>query len=405
MKNTNVIATKFERVADHLSERSRRLWAAAEAMALGHGGIAQVHLATGIVPSTISKGISELRGVEAGGQALDPSRSRQPGAGRPTKISLDLELLDALKRLVEPEARGNPMSALLYTAKSVRNLEEELRGQGHVVSYRTVGRLLKAMNYRLNANRKMLEGAEHPDRDEQFKYINSQIAEQQAVGDPATSVDTKKKELVGDFKNAGVEWTPMGQPIRVKDHDFIGDLGRASPYGVFDVIANQGWVSVGISADTGEFAVNTLRSWWRELGQDKYLNCKSILVTADCGGSNGYRLRLWKWELQGLADELGKPITVCHLPPGTSKWNKIEHMLFSAIARNWRAVPLVDYATIVQLIASTHSKTGLKVACRLDDRIYEKGRKVSDVEMASINLRPHKFHGEWNYTISPRSEV
>jgi hypothetical protein len=400
MSDADPISIKYEQIRPFLSERGRRRWAAAEALSLGYGGIARVHRATGIVPSTIGKGINELRA--GSDEDLAPTRSRRPGAGRPKATAADPQWVPALLKLVEPEARGDPMSPLQYTSKTVRNLGEELQKQGHDVSYRTVCRELKKQDYSLNANRKMLEGASHADRDAQFKYINGQIHEHQSQGNPVTSVDTKKKELVGEFKNGGQEWCPKGQATRVNVHDFVEELGRASPYGVYDMVHDTGWVSVGISGDTAEFSVNSLRYWWNEMGKDLHRDATALLVTADCGGSNGYRLRLWKWELQILADELQMPITVCHLPPGTSKWNKIEHKLFSAITRNWRAVPLEDYATIVRLIGSTRTRTGLTVRCRLDERVYETGRRVTDAEMRTINLRPHAFHGEWNYTVAPR---
>jgi len=298
--------------------------------------------------------------------------------------------------------RGDPDSALRWTCKSLRNLAHELATLGHTVSYRTVGRLLKALGYSLQANRKTLEGGNHPDRNAQFEYINQKTQERLAAGSPAISVDTKKKELVGNYKNAGRELCPKGEPEDVKVYDFIGELGRANPYGVYDIGQDAAWVSVGISSDTAEFAVEAIRRWGNGLGRERYPDLRDLFITADCGGSNGYRVRLWKHELQRLADEWGIPITVCHFPPGTSKWNKIEHRLFSFIAMNWRGKPLLNYQTIVSLIAATTTRKGLQVRCELDENTYENGRKISNVEMAALNIYPHEFHGEWNYTIKPR---
>jgi len=371
-------------------------------MALGHGGIARVHRATGIVPSTIGKGIRELRERQQGLAAFEERRRvRRVGGGRPSKTDEEPELLGALERLVEPATRGDPESPLRWTCKSLRRLATELVAEGYAVSYRTVGRLLKRLKYSLQANRKTTEGTKHPDRNAQFGYINAQTTKRIADGNPAISVDTKKKELVGSYRNGGKEYRPKGQPDEVAVHDFVGELGRANPYGVYDIADDSAWVSVGISSDTAEFAVETIRRWWNAMGYDRYPEATELLVTADCGGSNGYRIRLWKLELQRLADELGIPITVCHFPPGTSKWNKIEHRLFSFITMNWRGKPLRTYQTIVNLIAATTTDTGLDVCCELDDDIYPKGRKVTDAEMSSINTHCHDFHGEWNYTIRP----
>ena len=310
-------------------------------------------------------------------------------------------MLGALEALVEPCTRGDPESTLRWTCKSLRVLAGELVRKGHDVSYRTVGRLLKHLDYSLQGNRKTLEGAQHADRNAQFEYINAQCKKRIKANNPAVSVDTKKKELVGEYKNGGREYRPKGQPEKVDVHDFKGELGRVSPYGVYDMNDNSGWVSVGISADTSEFAVESIQRWWNSMGYERYSDASELFITADCGGSNGYRTRLWKLELQKLADELGIPITVCHFPPGTSKWNKIEHRLFSFITINWRGKPLRTYQTVVKLIAATTTKTGLEVQCELDPSDYEKGRKVSDEEMQTIKLRPHRFHGEWNYTIAP----
>ena len=402
MKTEAQIARQYEQLRGSLDERGRREWAASEAMALGHGGIAKVHRATGIVPSTIGQGVRELRMLEHGPpQPSESRRVRRPGGGRKRKVDKDQTLLADLESLVEPTTRGEPDSPLRWTCKSLRNLAEELVSMGHTISYRTVGRLLKTMNYSLQANRKTDEGSSHPDRDAQFQYINQKSKEQLASGNPAISVDTKKKELVGNYKNAGREYFPAGKPEEVKVYDFVGELGRANPYGVYDIGEDAAWVSVGISSDTAEFAVEAIRRWYNSMGRVRYPHMSEILITADCGGSNGYRVRLWKLQLQHLANELEIPITVCHFPPGTSKWNKIEHRLFSFIAKNWRGKPLTDYQTIVSLIAGTKTGKGLEVRCELDENTYEKGRKISDAEMAALNIRPHEFHGKWNYTISP----
>ena len=404
MKTEEQIREQYRLIGGSLDERGRREWAASEAMALGHGGIALVHRGTGIVPSTIGKGVKELRGRRAGEEPAEGQRRvRQPGGGRRKKIEEDPALLGALESLVEPSTRGDPESALRWTCKSLRVLATELVRAGHEISYRTVGRLLKCLDYRLQSNRKTLEGAQHADRDQQFEYINAQMKKQFKESNPAISVDTKKKELVGAYKNGGREYRPKGEPEKVDVHDFKGELGRVSPYGVYDLQDNSGWVSVGISADTSEFAVETIRRWWYSMGEERYPELSELLITADCGGSNGYRTRLWKLELQRLADELEIPITVCHFPPGTSKWNNIEHRLFSFITINWRGKPLHSYQTVVNLIAATKTSTGLEVECELDSQGYEKGRKVSDAEMETVKLRPHRFHGEWNYTIEPRS--
>lgn len=402
MKSEEQIREQYRLIRDSLDERGRREWAASEAMALGYGGIALVHRGTGIVPSTIGKGIKELRERRVAEVQGEPKRRvRRPGGGRRSKVVEDPQLLGALEALVEPSSRGDPESPLRWTCKSLRKLAAELARAGHEISYRTVGRLLKSLNYSLQSNRKTLEGKQHADRDAQFNYINAQTKKRMRVGNPVISVDTKKKELVGEFKNVGAEYRPKGKPEKVNVHDFKGELGRVSPYGVYDMQDNSGWVSVGISADTSEFAVEAIRRWWNSMGYERYPQASELLITADCGGSNGYRTRLWKLELQTLADEIGIPVTVCHFPPGTSKWNKIEHRLFSFITINWRGKPLRTYQTVVKLIAGTRTQTGLNVKCELDPYDYEKGRKVSNAEMETINLRPHRFHGEWNYTIAP----
>jgi transposase len=406
MKTETQIREQYKQIRGSLNERSRREWAASEAMSLGWGGIAKVHRATGIVRSTIGRGIKELKTREEDLSDVDGRRRiRRPGAGRKKKSDQDPGLVSDLERLVAPVTRGDPESPLRWTCKSLRRLAEELVHAGHDVSYRTVGRMLKSLGYSLQANRKTLEGARHPDRNAQFEYINERTQHQLDTGNPTISVDTKKKELIGNYKNGGREFLPKGQPQEVKGHDFIGELGRANPYGVYDIGEDEAWVSVGISADTAEFAVEAIRRWWNTMGRNRYPGMDSLLVTADCGGSNGYRTRLWKTELQRLSDELGIPITVCHFPPGTSKWNKIEHRLFSFIAMNWRGKPLVSYRTMINLIAATTTTSGLQVRCEIDDNVYVKGRKVSDAEMASINLQRHEFHGDWNYTIQPLKHV
>jgi hypothetical protein len=354
---------------------------------------------TGLARSTIYHGLSDVRD----NVAAAPGRIRNPGGGRKKKTLEDPTLLSDLKALVEPMTRGDPMRALLWTCRSLRNLVRELAQQGHTVSPTVVGNLLGEMDYSLQANSKTREGSNHIDRDAQFRHINDQAVDFLRADQPVISVDTKRKELVGNFKNNGREWSPKGEPELVKVHDFIDPkLRRAVPYGVYDLHANAGWVSVGTDHDTASFAVNTIRRWWSTMGKKLHRKAKRLMITADGGGSNGYRVRLWKVELQKLADELKIPITVCHFPPGTSKWNKIEHRLFSFITINWRGKPLRTYRTIVQLIAATTTEAGLKVRAELDENTYPKGVKVSDAQLAAVNLTRHSFHGDWNYTISPR---
>jgi len=335
------------------------------------------------------------------GSTSGTERVRRPGAGRKKATEKDPGLLPALKALVEATTRGDPQSPLLWTARSLRNLLSALKQQGHKASPGLVARLLKQLGYSLQANAKRLEGAQHPDRNAQFENINEKVRRQIENNEPVISVDTKKKELVGNYKNAGRELRPAGQPEEVKVHDFVDEQGRAAPYGVYDIANNEAWVSVGINHDTGEFAVETIRTWWKEMGVALYAFATSLLITADGGGSNGYRLRLWKVELQKLANEIGIPISVSHLPPGTSKWNKVEHRLFSFITQNWRGKPLVTHQVIVDLISTTTTKTGLKVKAKLDPRLYATGRRVSNAQLADVNLVPDHFHGEWNYTIFP----
>ncbi len=393
------VRRKYRALLLGMDERHRRLWAGTEARALGRGGTALVARATGLARNTIVRGLAEL----AQKRTLAPSRVRRPGAGRKRATVLAPGLTTALEELVEPVTRGDPESPLRWTLKSTRHLAEELTTQGYEVSHTLVAGLLHDLEYSLQANRKTLEGARHPDRNAQFEHIHAAVTAQLKRGQPAISVDTKKKELVGRFKNAGRTWRPQGNPEPVKIHDFREpEKGKAIPYGVYDLGRNLGWVSVGVDHDTATFAVATIRRWWRELGRRHYPRATSLLVTADSGGSNGSRLRLWKWELQQLAQQTGLIISVCHLPPGTSKWNKIEHRLFSFISQNWRGQPLLTHAAIVSLIAATQTKTGLRVRCVLDTHKYPKNVKLTDEQMLAVNLKPDKFHGDWNYTISPR---
>ena len=381
-----------------LNEQSLRRFVAMEARALGRGGVSLMSRISGLARSTIYHGLADI-----GDHVSAPSgRIRKPGGGRKKKSSEDRTLVADLKRLVEPTTRGDPMQPLLWTTRSLRNLVNALAAEGHKVSPTVVSDLLRAMGYSLQANSKTREGTQNIDRDAQFRYINTQATAFLAANQPLISVDTKKKELVGNFKNNGREWRRQGAPELVNVHDFIDPkLKRAVPYGVYDIANNTGWVSVGTDHDTATFAVNAIRRWWRTMGKKRHPNAKRLMVTADGGGSNGHRVRLWKVELQKLADELRLPITVCHLPPGTSKWNKIEHRLFSFISINWRGKPLRSYRTIVQLIAATTTETGLKVRAELDENKYPKGVKVSDAQINALNLSRHSFHGDWNYTISP----
>jgi transposase len=395
------IRSKFANLASHLTESARRRWAAVEAVSLGRGGIAVVARATAISDRTIRTGIEELES----GEPLPQSRQRKGGGGRKRAVVNDPELQDTLERLVEPTTRGDPQSLLKWTCKSTRDLSRELRRQGHRASPSTVCRLLKACGYSLQSNRKTVEGKQHPDRDAQFKYINRRVQTQHRAGQPAISVDAKKKETIGNHKNPGRTWRPKGKPVEVDTHDFPDPRkGKAVPYGVYDIQHNEAWVSVGISGDTAQFAVAAIRQWWKRLGRRRYKVVRRLLITADSGGSNSARGRLWKMELQRLADGLGIEIDVCHFPPGTSKWNKIEHRLFCHITRTWRGQPLESYEIVVQLIGSTKTKTGLDVHAQLDERTYEKGIKVSAQEFASLNLKKHAFHGDWNYTIKPRTK-
>ena len=396
------IRRKFRLVAVELDERRRRQWAAAESRDAGWGGISLVARATGLSRPTIMAGLKELT-LSSKSRAIATARVRSPGGGRRALTQSDPGLLKALERLIDPATRGDPMSPLRWTCKSTAKLAEELTQENHPVSDRTVAMLLKQSGYSLQANRKMREGSSHPDRNAQFEYINRHVMAFQKQQQPVISVDTKKKELVGEFKNAGQEWQPTGEPEEVQVYDFLNkELGKAIPYGVYDLASNEGWVSVGIDHDTACFATASIRRWWEEMGAKRFPRATKLMITADGGGSNGSRLRLWKWELQRLADELGFPISVCHFPPGTSKWNKVEHRLFSFISSNWRGEPLRNYETVVKLISRTTTATGLKVVCRLDRRKYMPGRTVSDADMETLNLERHRFHGDWNYVIKPR---
>jgi transposase len=393
------LAAKFAALLPHLDERQRRLAMGAEARSLGHGGIKAVAEAAGVSAVTVSAGVAEL---EAGGEPL--RRARAPGGGRKKLTETDPGLKAALLALVEPGSRGDPESPLRWTTLALRNLADELRRAGHEVSAPTVARLLREEHFSLQGNAKTAEGRQHPDRDAQFRYINAQASAHQAAGQPVISVDAKKKENVGQFKNGGQEWRPKGSPEKVNVHDFIDkELGKVSPYGVYDVGANTGWVSVGTDHDTAAFAVQTIRTWWQKAGQPAYPDAARLLICADGGGSNGYRTRLWKTELAAFAAETGLEITVCHFPPGTSKWNKIEHRLFSQISMNWRGRPLTSHEVIVSLIASTRTRTGLTVSAELDTGQYPKGIKISDRQMRDLeqgSLRRHDWHPEWNYSLA-----
>jgi DDE family transposase len=396
-----IIREKFVALAPVMDERTRRLWAATEANALGHSGQTLVARATGMSRSTLHLGLRELARDAAPALAPD-QRVRRRGAGRKALTERDPTLVAALETLVEPTSRGDPQSPLRWTCMSVRQLAAELRRQGHTVERQTVAHLLAALGYSLQANRKTKEGAAHPDRNAQFAYINTRVRAFQKRGYPVVSVDTKKKELVGDFKNGGQEWRPHGQPERVRVYDFVDeDLGKAIPYGVYDQAANLGWVNVGIDHDTAAFAVESLRRWWEHMGSQRYPCAPALLITADGGGSNGSRNRLWKVALQQLANDLGLRMAVCHFPPGTSKWNKIEHRMFSHISMNWRGRPLISHEVIVNLIANTTTQQGLTIKAALDTGRYPIGIKVTDQEFEKVKLKQAKFHGEWNYTIMP----
>ena len=398
MKTPPDLKWKFLQLWPHLNERAKRLVAAEEALRLGFGGISSVSRACGLSRVTITKAIGELDA-----SPLAEGRIRRTGAGRRQLVLQDPDLLDELEALVEPLARGDPQSPLRWTCKSTRALASQLCFDNHPVSHEKVAQLLRDMDYSLQGNRKSLEGKGHPDRDKQFRYINEQVRKALAARQPVISVDTKKKELIGNFQNQGRQWRKQNAPIDVNGHDFADpSLPRAFPYGIYDLARNTGFVNVGTDHDTGAFAVASIRGWWRAEGKRLYPKARRVLITADGGGSNGYRLRSWKLGLQKLADATGLTILVCHFPPGTSKWNKVEHRLFSFISSNWRGEPLRDYETVVRLIAATTTAKGLSVTCRLDRRKYPVGRKVTDEEFAIVNLKPQAFHGEWNYLIGPK---
>ena len=413
MEDTGVIQGKYRALAGRLDEATLRLWAAVEARALGRGGVSMVAKAIGMSRTTIYAGLEELEAPKvrsastpsSSGDGSGKRRIRAKGGGRKKLSDKDATLLRDLDALVEPTARGDPMSPLRWTCKSTPRLAQDLAKLGHEVSQRSVCDLLAQLNYSLQSTRKTREGGQHADRDAQFHHIASMAAQYQAAGDPVISVDTKKKELIGDFKNGGREWRPKGDPEPVRVHDFIDpELGKVAPYGVYDITTNQGWVSVGIDHDTAEFAVESIRRWWKEMGCPHYPRARRLLITADCGGSNGYRVRLWPLQLQKLADEVNLVIQVCHLPPGTSKWNKIEHRMFCHITNNWRGRPLVSREVVVNLIGSTTTDSGLRIRSQLDENSYQAGIKVSDEELAELAIERDEFHGEWNYRLRPREQ-
>ena len=398
------IEAKYLALAGRLDEATLRLWVAAEARSLGRGGVSVVAKAAGVSRTTVYAGLADLDEGAARTQApaLEKRRIRAPGGGRKTLVSADPSLLRDLDALVEPTTSGDPMSPLRWTCKSTTRLAQELNRQGHRVSQRSVCELLAQMHYSLQSVRKTREGAQHPDRDAQFRHIAQTVALYQRQGQPVISVDTKKKELIGDFKNAGREWQPAGQPEEARTHDFIDEqLGKVAPYGVYDLTANEDWVSVGIDHDTAEFAVQSIRRWWLEMGRPLYKRARRLLITADCGGSNGYRVRLWRLQLQHLADALGLTVQVCHFPPGTSKWNKIEHRMFCHITNNWRGRPLLSRQIVVNLIGSVTTAAGLRIRAELDENTYAAGVKVTDEQLAGVSIERDEFHGEWNYRIKP----
>src|SRR5574337_2188571 len=403
MSLEKTIREKYLRLQETLSEQQKRLWAASEAIACGYGGVTVVHKATGLSRPTINFGIQEIRN---GTFLKNSTHARRPGAGRKTVEQEYPHLLEALQQLLETDTRGDPQQPLLWTCKSTKNLASELHKMGYDVSDRTVARLLHALRYSLQSNRKTLEGGQTAERSSQFQYINKEVREFQEQGNPVISVDTKKKELIGNYKNGGHEWCLEGHPKEVRMHDFengVRKVKKAIPYGIYDITWDVGWVNVGIDHDTGEFAVESIRKWWLKMGMDKYPTAKKLLITADAGGSNPSRGRLWKLELQKLADETRLEITICHLPPGTSKWNRIEHRLFCHITHNWRARPLTSYEVVVNLISHTTTKSGLKVFSELDEHEYARGKRVTNSEMRTVNLHPHEVNGKWNYTITPKS--
>jgi hypothetical protein len=404
MDRTSTLAAiekKYRMLSSALDEKTRRLWAASEATSVGWGGVSIVSEATGLAHTTIRRGVRDLEGAAASpDKIVGSSRVRRTGAGRKNIVETNPQILETLESLIEPATRGDPESALKWTCKSTRRLSVELKEQGHSIGPTRVRALLHDLDYSLQANRKTREGIDHPDRDTQFSYINENVKKFLRSGQPAISVDTKKKELVGDFSNARREYRKKGAPVETRMHDFVDKkLGKAIPYGIYDIESNEGWVTIGINHDTAQFVANSIRRWWMEMGQDRFPHATRLLITADAGGSNGWRTRLWKVALQGLANELELNVTVCHFPPGTSKWNKIEHRLFSFITQNWRGKPLYDLQTIVNLISHTTTEAGLIVKSSIDDTLYETGIKVTDEELAAVSMKPHEFHGEWNYTI------
>jgi hypothetical protein len=407
MVSKSVIRRKFQRISKNIDEKARRLWCATEALAIGKGGVAIVHAATGVSRPTIYKGIKELeskrgrKGKKRRRKKTD-GRIRKKGGGTKTTDAEFPEILRVLEALIEPETKGDPQSPLRWTNKGLRKLSVQLKSMGYNVCHTTVGRLLEKAGYSLQLNRKEKEGKSVPDRDAQFQHINNQAKSFLEAGEPVISVDTKKKELIGEYKNGGREYRKKGDPILVNTHDFPDkEEGKVIPYGVYDIGKNKGWVGVGITSDTAEFAVNTIRDWWRNMGKKEYRNATKLMITADCGGSNGNRVRLWKWELQKLANDIGLEIHVCHFPPGTSKWNKIEHKMFSYITQNWRGVPLISQEAIVQLIGSTKTTKGLEIRAQIDYRTYNKGREITDNDFDHIAITKNAFRGEWNYVISP----
>ena len=405
MGDLAMIEAKYQALSGRLDEATLRMWAATEARSLGRGGVSAVAKAIGMSRTTIHAGLAELKAAAPEGKREARPRIRAAGGGRKKLTVKDVNLLRDLDALVEPTSRGDPMSALRWTCKSTYRLAEELQRQGHEVSQRTLCDLLTQMGYSLQSTRKTREGRQHEDRDAQFAHIARTVADYQGAGDPVISVDTKKKELIGDFKNAGREWQPKGTPEEVRVHDFIDpELGKVAPYGVYDLSANTGWVNIGIDHDTAEFAVESIRRWWREMGEVVYPRARRLLITADCGGSNGHRVRLWRRELQKLADQLRLTIQVCHFPPGTSKWNKIEHRMFCHITANWRGRPLISRQVVVNLIGSTTTREGLRIKAGLDENAYAKGIKVSDEELATLAIVRDAFHGEWNYRLLPRDQ-
>lgn len=392
----------WKNISEVYDEKSKRLFVAAMAKSFGHGGLTLSHKITGMSIMSIKMGIDQLNGKVN----MEENRQRRSGGGRKKIVEIYPEIKNELEKLIEPDTKGDPESPLRWTSKSTYKLADELTTKGFAISSSTIEDLLKEMGYSLQANKKTIEGKSHPDRDEQFMYIKERVDDFQSSGQPVISVDTKKKELVGNFKNNGKEYRPTGDPVEVNVYDFVDkELGKAVPYGVYDITQKEGWVNVGNSHDTAEFAVESIRRWWNSMGSSIYPDAVKLLITADGGGSNGSRVRLWKTELQRLCKDTGLSITVCHFPPGTSKWNKIEHQLFSYISQNWRGRPLINYETIVNLIASTKTKSGLTVKSVLDTNVYEKGKKISDEEMKKLNMKRHNFHGEWNYTFYPCIDI